>query len=349
MSQEYDLLGSYAGDSAISSVLEEHPEVRILWERRKNIAGPIDINGQNPILHVLFESIAENQIRQGDPPEAGETYVRLQGLGLSPHAARGAIANLLVDYLFDVLKHKAVFDTAKYVRHLRLLGTKVEQVGRNQPCPCGSGKKFKKCCLLFADSLEVNNSMGTLVLGGGHYATPGYLLEQPPGAKIISMENRAHIAEFFEEQGDIEGAAACLRENVNVAEKYMQDMLENALQDLQLLCMNHPELSVLGLETTQRLIDLAEGEQKGQYRCDKADILVAMGRFSEAEEEFRALFNDMPGYHFGRYRYALHLMDAGRVNEAKSVLQALLAHSDELDENTRHAASAVLADMDIEN
>lgn len=23
----------------------------------------------------------------------------------------------------------------------------VEKVGRNDPCPCGSGKKFKKCCL----------------------------------------------------------------------------------------------------------------------------------------------------------------------------------------------------------
>ncbi|MBC8391880.1 MAG: SEC-C domain-containing protein, partial [Deltaproteobacteria bacterium] len=21
------------------------------------------------------------------------------------------------------------------------------KVGRNDPCPCGSGKKFKKCCL----------------------------------------------------------------------------------------------------------------------------------------------------------------------------------------------------------
>ena len=23
-----------------------------------------------------------------------------------------------------------------------------EKVGRNDPCPCGSGKKYKKCCLL---------------------------------------------------------------------------------------------------------------------------------------------------------------------------------------------------------
>lgn len=30
-------------------------------------------------------------------------------------------------------------------------------IGRNDPCPCGSGKKFKKCCLpLYEESLEVN-------------------------------------------------------------------------------------------------------------------------------------------------------------------------------------------------
>ncbi|MBT8004846.1 MAG: hypothetical protein HN578_18205, partial [Rhodospirillales bacterium] len=23
---------------------------------------------------------------------------------------------------------------------------RVQKVGRNEPCPCGSGKKFKKCC-----------------------------------------------------------------------------------------------------------------------------------------------------------------------------------------------------------
>jgi len=39
-------------------------------------------------------------------------------------------------------------------RHLRQVIVTAEQlrrrpprVGRNDPCPCGSGKKFKKCCL----------------------------------------------------------------------------------------------------------------------------------------------------------------------------------------------------------
>jgi uncharacterized protein YecA (UPF0149 family) len=26
-------------------------------------------------------------------------------------------------------------------------GGKSRKVGRNDPCPCGSGKKYKKCCL----------------------------------------------------------------------------------------------------------------------------------------------------------------------------------------------------------
>jgi hypothetical protein len=29
---------------------------------------------------------------------------------------------------------------------LRVPITKEKKVGRNEPCPCGSGKKFKKCC-----------------------------------------------------------------------------------------------------------------------------------------------------------------------------------------------------------
>lgn len=28
------------------------------------------------------------------------------------------------------------------------------KVQRNEPCPCGSGKKYKKCCLKAADDLE---------------------------------------------------------------------------------------------------------------------------------------------------------------------------------------------------
>ena len=30
---------------------------------------------------------------------------------------------------------------------VRLPQTSVPKIGRNSPCPCGSNKKFKKCCI----------------------------------------------------------------------------------------------------------------------------------------------------------------------------------------------------------
>ena len=31
-------------------------------------------------------------------------------------------------------------------QQLRKLPSKVAKIGRNDPCPCGSGKKYKRCC-----------------------------------------------------------------------------------------------------------------------------------------------------------------------------------------------------------
>jgi uncharacterized protein YecA (UPF0149 family) len=40
----------------------------------------------------------------------------------------------------------------RWMKEMHLPLTKRQQrtgrVGRNEPCPCGSGKKFKKCCLV---------------------------------------------------------------------------------------------------------------------------------------------------------------------------------------------------------
>jgi len=39
----------------------------------------------------------------------------------------------------------------------------MEKVGRNDPCPCGSGKKFKKCCESKVTKRTIGNAQ---VLGG---------------------------------------------------------------------------------------------------------------------------------------------------------------------------------------
>jgi hypothetical protein len=33
-----------------------------------------------------------------------------------------------------------------------------KMIGRNDPCPCDSGKKFKKCCLPIWDTVTINEA-----------------------------------------------------------------------------------------------------------------------------------------------------------------------------------------------
>ena len=54
-------------------------------------------------------------------------------------------------FVFD-LADKFKAEEAKEKRETALLdpnvkSIKITKVGRNHPCPCGSGKKFKKCCI----------------------------------------------------------------------------------------------------------------------------------------------------------------------------------------------------------
>ena len=42
------------------------------------------------------------------------------------------------------------------------------KIGRNDPCPCGSGKKYKKCCLNRTGTLDTNTSIKAIVAAKGY-------------------------------------------------------------------------------------------------------------------------------------------------------------------------------------
>ena len=48
--------------------------------------------------------------------------------------------------------------TRKQSKELKLFGYK--HIGRNDLCPCGSGKKFKKCCLVKLNVEITSNEKG---------------------------------------------------------------------------------------------------------------------------------------------------------------------------------------------
>ncbi len=94
---------------------------------------------------VLSEKIAPLDLslyaRQGVPRLLGAFFEYLVASGKFPEADRWA------EWMPAV--------GAEYVERFREDGSvrgetvrkKLADVGRNDPCPCGSGKKFKKCCI----------------------------------------------------------------------------------------------------------------------------------------------------------------------------------------------------------
>lgn len=52
------------------------------------------------------------------------------------------------------------------------------KIGRNQPCPCGSGKKYKHCCLNRDQASRVKPSRHPQELLPGGVAPPGYHFDE---------------------------------------------------------------------------------------------------------------------------------------------------------------------------
>ena len=56
------------------------------------------------------------------------------------------------DWLYELPQWDKIFDAdtkKKLYREQKQSGTvrKAKKIGRNEPCPCGSGKKYKNCCM----------------------------------------------------------------------------------------------------------------------------------------------------------------------------------------------------------
>jgi hypothetical protein len=83
-----------------------------------------------------------------------EVLATLQGPVLNAFSPQSELAPAILELAKDVLLNDAHYVT-RVKRHYQMFRERIEQhgrgarresIGRNEPCRCGSGRKFKKCC-----------------------------------------------------------------------------------------------------------------------------------------------------------------------------------------------------------
>lgn len=114
---------------------------------------------------------AETLIARGQPGPALEVLSATMGAGKGgdpPEEWRGAweaLANLRA-VAGDINGAVALFDRMGEIGVVRRLSqwrsTAPRGVGRNERCPCGSGRKFKQCCLIHPLPLDLDSRVGYL-------------------------------------------------------------------------------------------------------------------------------------------------------------------------------------------
>ena len=91
-------------------------------------------------------------------------------------------------------------------------------VGRNDPCPCGSGEKYKKCCLGKETGASQADPEGMFRFEAGSYGDDGHFM---PSIACMKSDGKGEwsyyfvlvrINEFFEEEGQ---AIAQAREDLS--------------------------------------------------------------------------------------------------------------------------------------
>lgn len=347
-------------DRTLLRAMEAHPDLYPLWDRlefvRPPASGEILIGGVNPLFHVMTDTVIENQVAASDPPEARTALTALQEAGFSRGRAVHIVAGLFTEHLWEVLYHQRPFNRAAYAWRLRLLadlareagptlrradllGGNVRRVrlqapGRNDPCPCGSGLKYKKCCGRFP-APELRPESGLFVLtGGSPYVSEGYLQTAEQDDVPLRLHNMSAVAAALaRDLGDPEGALYAYRRMLQVAEGVEDEdrregLVGNVLEELVSFCLQHPRFAAEGAEAARRGAMLQGDSDRAvrwTWELDEAELRTLAGQVKEAEAIFRRVVEEAPDEFFVQHRWADWLEAQGRKEEARAVWLRLLA------------------------
>lgn len=73
-----------------------------------------------------------------------QTGMIMDALNQSPELKK---AKEKLDDVVDTQEQKQVMELLAQFKEAHIPKVKEHKIGRNDPCPCGSGKKYKNCCM----------------------------------------------------------------------------------------------------------------------------------------------------------------------------------------------------------
>lgn len=106
--------------------------------------------GVELLTMVGFLDGINDSLKEGNPIEE-MTEDTVVNLGFDKETLYKNMVDAKADWLYELPQWDTIFDEEKkkalYLEQKKS-GTivKEKKIGRNDPCPCGSGKKYKKCC-----------------------------------------------------------------------------------------------------------------------------------------------------------------------------------------------------------
>jgi hypothetical protein len=109
-------------EGRLVKAMREHPEYYDLWDNLDGIGDDeVERDGVNPIMHVMFHAVIENQLAEANPAQVNRTLQALLSQGYDRHEAVHGIASVFMEEFFGVMKEQRPFNEQTYVRKLKKL------------------------------------------------------------------------------------------------------------------------------------------------------------------------------------------------------------------------------------
>ena len=216
------------------------------------------------------------------------------------------------------------------------------KIGRNEPCPCGSGKKFKKCCFSLLKAIPPRQVLGN----GFYYSKWADPHTAAPYDTILVLENLTFLASDAEIEGDVVRVMELFRILEPLAEQ--KGLLGELLRHFGLIVSDHPELGEEGLDILRQIQSFYKDQDHEQWvhtSMNIADYIGGMGRWDECRNEYGKLIEVMPDDSFIRIGLARILEKGNYPDEAVASYEHVLQMGDQADEDDLEIAARKLREL----